>query len=378
MSISTYDQEKSNLLNNISSKKQFMSYLDKLTVSKILQIIYNKYGEVILNKTNKPYFTVIHNESTGVYSINDNRESTRASLIKSKYIDVLYDLTIGSKNVNYTTRRSFEERDAVAADELNKKGSLTSAEQSLLKQLTPDERLHMLTRFRRDGVLESDLDAALKQLGVAEITNIASYLDPVDCKNLLAASTNQIVRKTLNVGIEDASNVELVNRPILDKLQSEPLYTLEQFKTVLLELIANMQLNETKEIYIIYTDSCNTIRNGEGIPVNELPNVIVDINTVNNTNVYKIDRSTKFNRIENNRSIGVIRSFTIKFGAIKECYYYGINRRNYITIIPFIGSGNKQIKESSKIIGVKSDVVHIDRDQKYLLTQLTKLTNMCK
>lgn len=372
MSISTYDQEKSNLLNKITSKKNFISYLDKLTVSKVLQIIYNKYGEIILNKDNKPYFTVVHDESSGSYSIQDDRQSSRASLIKSKYIDVLYDLTVGSKNINYTTRRSFASRDAAAAAQ-TKKRSLTPNEKELLKQISPNERLRMLTRFRREGVLERDLDTVLKQLAPEEIANIASRLGPEDRRNLVTASTNQNVRKALNVGIEESMTIESVNRPLLDRLRSKPLYTLEQFKTVLLELCANMELNETKEIYIIYTDSHNTIRNGEGIPVNHLPNINI---TDTSTNVYKLDRSTKFNRIDRYRPIGVIRSFIIEFAASKTWHPYGTNK-NYITITPFIGSGDKQIKESVKIVGVKADVaLSLHNRQKYFTEELGKLTNM--
>ena len=376
MSISTYDQEKSNLLNKISSKKEFMSYLEKLTVSKVLQIIYSKYGDIILNKDNKPYFTVLHDESTGSYSIQDDRQSSRASLIKSKYIDVLYDLTVGSKNVNYTTRRSFASRDAAAAAsalDQPKRRSLSPKEKELLKQISPNERLRMLTRFRREGVLERDLDTVLKQLAPEEIANIASNLGQEDRKNLVAASTNQNVRKALNVGIEESMSVESINRPILDKLRSKPLYTLAQFKTVLLELCTNMELNETKEVYIIYTDSSNTIRNGEGIPTNELPNISI---TDTSTNVYKLDRSTKFNRIERYRPIGVIRSFTIGFAPSRDWHPYGTNK-NYITITPFIGSGDKQIKESVKIVGVKAGVALVPHNhQKHFTEELSKLTNM--
>ena len=349
MSVSTYDIEKSNLLNKISTKAIFIAYLDKLIISKILQIIYTKYGEVILTKDNKPYFTIFHDESSDTYKTIDDRQNSKGSLVKKKYVDVLYDLTVGSKNINYSTKLYLQSSNAAQVTIPEKRHTLTSAEKELLKQISPKERLRMLTRFRSEGVLKRDIDVAFKELGPLEVSTIVSHLSAQDKRNLLEASTNQMVRKTLNEGIADSENVEPVNRPILDALRHKPLYTLDQFEDILLELCENAELNKTKEIYIIYTDSRNTIRKKEGIPIHEVSNVDT---TDEGLNVYKIDRSSKFERNSNN---GTIRALTISYNKDPGWIPYRYEQ-NIVSIEIFTGDGNKQLTKSFIIKGVKQSV----------------------
>jgi hypothetical protein len=117
-------------------------------------------------------------------------------------------------------------------------------------------------------------------------------------------------------------------------------------------------------VYIVYSNYANNIISGDGIPLYEMENIAED-----GSNVYKINRLTKFMKFDGWKKVDTIRKLTITYEL--RTYYYLPN----IRIIPYIGNGDKKIKELQSICGIKLSIQNLGVLMTYYTTQLYEYTN---
>lgn len=368
MSFSEYEQYKAEYFKEGSkmTKAAIERYIDKKTIQQILELIYTKYGEVIGNSTG-PYLTIVRSDDE--FIVNDDRQSSRVkAFVKKNYVDLLVNLTVSSGVYNYTKLRKSPTRSATAAaaaaasSSSSTLASLSSGQKKLLRQLSSPERVSVLARLKKTGVLKRGIDVRLESLTQFDLQDILAHLTPQEQKNLAEASTHPSVREEINKGIANANNPRFSNINIMAALAPKPLLSIADVKQTVLDLIASMQVGETKNMYLVYTDAANTLQKGEGIPLNELQYVEPDY-----SNVYKVNRSIKVQRME---------KFT-SYGTIRKIELHAINGRAIIMSV-YVGDGTRQIKKSNMTIrGVKPGIpTNYGYTERTFIDQLQKYTNL--
>lgn len=347
----SYEMMQSKMLNKTITIKRFNAYLTTLNIQTILCIICTKFGDTIYYK-GKPYMSIIwecSNDRDNTYAMHEEKKK----FTKPKYVEVLSQLSNGSENYNYyNMRRPLQHAPASAMREL------TPYEKSTILQLSLAERVNVLIRFKKCGVVQRDFDAQFGALDPLIVSCINMHLDDHDIQNFILASTQDSVRKTLKDAKQTSTNrltpspVEM-NKAILEQVQNKPLLLASEFANVLADICEHMALDETKVLYLFYTDEKNRFHENrqEGIPTGEFQYIEPDA-----SNVVKIHNARRC--MQQRGWDGIIRKLVIEYRRARELdawkYIHLGRHQAVISITTFIGKGDVQkLRKSVQITGTR-------------------------